>query len=280
MTNDTFARKFINVAENIKTRYATGGWGQPLTEANKQYFLKQYPKNTSNSTIKNGIITATDDTFAMDCVCGFKSIVDGFTGDKTKVYGGATYGVPCPDITIEAILKQECVDVSTDFSNILIGEFVAYADYSHCGVYVGLINNKKTVAEVTYRWLNGMQLVDMDCAARKGKWKYHGKLWNWMDYKYKGDSLPNVNPSPAPVDVTALREIADVKLKAKKGDNGLYVTEIQKVLIGRGYPCGTTGADGKFGTNTEKAVKSFQTANSLTSTGIVDYDTVRKLIGD
>lgn len=278
MTNDTFARKFINVAENIKTRYATGGWGQPLTEANKQYFLKQYPKNTSNSTIKNGIITATDDMFAMDCVCGFKSIVDGFTGDKTKVYGGATYGVPCPDITVEAILKQECVDVSTDFSNILIGEFVAYADYSHCGVYVGIINGKKTVAEVTYRWLNGMQLVDMDCAARKGKWKYHGKLWNFMDYKFKGDTLPNVNPNPV-IDTSRLQAYVTIKVKASRGDCSDYVAEIQRVLIARGYSCGSTGADGKFGANTEKAVKAFQQASGLVVDGIVNYETVVRLIG-
>ena len=54
----------------------------------------------------------------------------------------------------------------------------------------------------------------------------------------------------------------------RKGDSGAYVVLMQSELIQRGYSCGSTGADGKFGTNTEKAVRAFQSASGLVVDGI------------
>ena len=208
MTNDVFATKCINVVQNVKTLYVNGGWGQPLTDANKEYFIKNYAFNRSTKNGKNRadvIRAASSDTFAFDCVCYVKSVLDGFVGDVTKPYGGATYGKPCKDITIQKMITDECVDVSTDMSNILIGEFLSYANYSHCGIYVGIIDGKRMVAECTYAWKDGVQFVDMDCANRKDMWKYHGKLWHFMDYKYKEKSLPGMNPDPKDEIVKGLR---------------------------------------------------------------------------
>lgn len=52
-----------------------------------------------------------------------------------------------------------------------------------------------------------------------------------------------------------------------KGDTGDAVKTMQKMLIACGYTCGTSGADGDFGANTEKALKKFQKAYSLTVDG-------------
>jgi hypothetical protein len=54
----------------------------------------------------------------------------------------------------------------------------------------------------------------------------------------------------------------------RKGSSGQYVTLLQTELINRGYSCGSSGADGKFGTATEKAVKAFQQDHGLTADGI------------
>jgi len=54
----------------------------------------------------------------------------------------------------------------------------------------------------------------------------------------------------------------------RKGDKGEYVTLMQTELIQKGYNCGDTGADGKFGNNTEKALKRFQKDNGLVEDGI------------
>ncbi len=44
----------------------------------------------------------------------------------------------------------------------------------------------------------------------------------------------------------------------KKGSSGEDVKYIQNCLISINYSCGASGADGKFGRNTEKAVISYQ----------------------
>lgn len=52
-----------------------------------------------------------------------------------------------------------------------------------------------------------------------------------------------------------------------KGDNGSAVKTMQTMLIKVGYSCGKSGADGDFGSDTDKALRAFQKANSLTVDG-------------
>ena len=63
-----------------------------------------------------------------------------------------------------------------------------------------------------------------------------------------------------------------------KGNKGVQVKSLQILLIGFGYKCGSTGADGDFGTATYKAVVKFQKANGLTADGIVGTKTWNKLL--
>ncbi len=56
----------------------------------------------------------------------------------------------------------------------------------------------------------------------------------------------------------------------RKGSTGPDVRQCQQLLTDAGY---TTSIDGSFGANTEKQVKAFQTANKLTSDGIVGSKT-------
>lgn len=53
----------------------------------------------------------------------------------------------------------------------------------------------------------------------------------------------------------------------KKGMEGLAVKEMQAKLIKLGFSCGAYGADGKFGSETKKAVKAFQGKYELIQTG-------------
>ena len=194
MTNDVMAKNYMALYERHIIRYVFGGWLQPLNDKNKAIFLNNYAENRNNATIKEGIRTATANNLAGDCVCTIKSFLDNLVGVDNQT---STMRKPCPDISIQDMLKTECVDVSTDLNNILIFEFMAYADYSHCGIYMGKINGQRMVAEVTQRWDNGLQLISMDREERKGMWKYHGKLWNFMNYNYKGDTLfGDINPAP------------------------------------------------------------------------------------
>jgi N-acetylmuramoyl-L-alanine amidase len=59
-------------------------------------------------------------------------------------------------------------------------------------------------------------------------------------------------------------ELPELSLKMK----GEAVKALQVLLIGYGYSCGKTGADGDFGNNTYKALKNYQKDNELTDDGI------------
>ncbi len=65
----------------------------------------------------------------------------------------------------------------------------------------------------------------------------------------------------------------------KKGCKGEDVRALQILLIGRGYSCGNSGADGDFGSATDSAVRKYQKAKGLTQDGIVGKNTMRCLMG-
>ena len=53
---------------------------------------------------------------------------------------------------------------------------------------------------------------------------------------------------------------------------------MQILLIAGGYDVGKYGADGEFGADTEKAVRTFQRENELDVDGIAGKDTVTALL--
>ena len=63
----------------------------------------------------------------------------------------------------------------------------------------------------------------------------------------------------------------------RKGSSGEYVTWLQTKLIQLGYDLAPYGADGKFGSKTEEAVKQFQRDRGLTADGVVGPKTYAAL---
>ncbi|ORY27136.1 hypothetical protein LY90DRAFT_513521 [Neocallimastix californiae] len=61
---------------------------------------------------------------------------------------------------------------------------------------------------------------------------------------------------------------------------GEIVKNCQSRLISLNYFCGSCGADGNFGTNTDKCVRDFQSQNGLAVTGEIDLITYSKLFSD
>ena len=59
----------------------------------------------------------------------------------------------------------------------------------------------------------------------------------------------------------------------KKGSTGADVKKLQQSLIDKGYDLGKTGADGKYGSLTEAAVKQYQKDNNLTVDGMAGKQT-------
>ena len=146
----------------------------------------------------------------------------------------------------------------TDGKELLPGTAVftgTSSEHGHIGLYIG--GGKVIEAQGTQA---GVVISDITLK----KWTYWGEL---KGVDYPGNNSPTL-PDPAP-------EMPNngEKPTLRKGDRGDAVKEAQTLLIGKGYSCGTQGADGIFGKNTEAAVRQFQTENGLTTTGIIDAAT-------
>ncbi len=64
----------------------------------------------------------------------------------------------------------------------------------------------------------------------------------------------------------------------KKGDIGVTIKALQELLLTKGFNVGSCGADGEFGSDTEKAIKEVQKKAGLTQSGKYDKATYEALI--
>ena len=65
----------------------------------------------------------------------------------------------------------------------------------------------------------------------------------------------------------------------KPGCKGGDVRALQILLMGRGFSCGNSGADGVFGNDTHSALCQYQKASCLTADGIAGGETMASLLG-
>lgn len=199
MKASEFVKRLKDVATNCKTLYVMGCFGAPLTAANKERYCKNHEYNQRAARTKM-IRAASEDTFGFDCVCLIKGILWGWNGDKGRNYGGATYAANgVPDIGADSMIKV-CSGVTTDFSNIEVGEAVWCS--GHIGVYIG----DGLAVECTPAWKNRVQITAVgNIGAKSGyntrKWTKHGKL-PYIEYDVKGSTAP-ATPGPVSVSGTA-----------------------------------------------------------------------------
>ena len=95
--------------------------------------------------------------------------------------------------------------------------------------------------------------------------------WTWAEFKanlkqYRKDGTITI-PTRGGV------EVWTTPTDLRKGSTGEAVKKMQQMLIALGYSCGTAGADGDFGSGTEKALKAFQAAIGYEADGIYGPNT-------
>ena len=187
MKSKDFVNKAKEIALEYKTLYVMGCFGSPLNKANKKRFTTNCSYNKKSARTKM-INNATADTFGFDCVCLIKGILWGWSGNKNATHGGAKYksnGVA--DVNADTIITSTyCKNVSTDFNNIEVGEIVWLK--GHVGIYIGLHNGERSVAECSPAWKNGVQITKLS----QRNWKKHGKL-KYIDYGVATQVTPTVN---------------------------------------------------------------------------------------
>lgn len=176
MTDKELVSKLIDLVDNQPNTYALGMWGQLLSESIITSKTKQLP-SWYTATKQDELRQQIGKKFGFDCVCMIKSILWGWSADRSDKNGGAKYasnGVD--DMSADSLVTDKyCTDISEDFSKIVVGEAVWIK--GHVGVYIG----DGLVVECTPKWKNGCQYTVLDniktgLSGNKRKWTKHGKM--------------------------------------------------------------------------------------------------------
>lgn len=306
MKASEFVAKIKEVAGAYKTLYVMGCFGAPLSAKNKTRYCTNHVYNMKPARTAM-IKAASPDTFGFDCVNLIKGVLWGWNGDKTKTYGGAKYAAHgVPDTSADGMIKL-CKGVTTDFSNVEIGE--ALWCKGHIGVYIG----DGLAIECTPAWRNCVQVTAVrNIKNRPGynnrTWTKHGKL-PFIEYDMELESKPAPAPAPVPTAPTAKPDdkytlvefIKDVQkacgaevdgiagpetisktitLSAHRNIKHAAVKAVQMRLKELGYD-EVGEIDGEIGPLFVSAVKRFQKDNGCVVDGIISAKnkTWKKLLG-
>ena len=261
MTGEELARRCAEVANTCRTIYMYACYGFQVTDATiaakaRQNLNGWYTQKNINKL--RAVANRQPPVWGFDCVNLIKGILWGWTGDVSKEKGGAKYAANgVPDTNADGMIGR-CLGVTDDFSEIAVGEAVWLK--GHIGIYVG----NGYAVECTPAWDDGVQVTAVWNIGKKAGyngryWTKHGKL-PWIDY---GES-----EETGETEETETPEYGLGARTLKRGCLGEDVMELQAALIRLGFSCGAAGADGDFGSGTQKALIAFQTAAGLEADGI------------
>lgn len=251
MKNTELVAKLKDIATNYKTLYVMGCFGAPMNATNKKRYTTNHTYNM-DATRTAMINAASNDTFGFDCVCLIKGVLWGWNGDKSKVYGGATYkSNDVPDIGADQIITV-CSDVSTDFSKITVGELVWMS--GHVGIYIG----DGLAVECTPKWGNKVQITACNCSKsgyNRRDWTKHGKL----PYVAYNTAQESSGGSGSGAGASAVKGIDVSKWQGEIDWNKVKSAGIKFAMIRLGYGSANgdaCGLDGYFEKNVANAVKA------------------------
>ena len=233
-----------------------------------------------------------DGKWQFDCVLSVKSILWGFKADKNLFRGGTVYksnGVA--DFTCNGALNY-CSDVSTDFSNLVPGEYLCMkgTKYNHTGIYLG----NGDVFDDTTAWGTKKAVIshidNKGIRSYKGKnslkWTYHAKM-KWIDYTDQPLPLNQVKILQAYMNeqwncgLAVDGSFGPLTTKACNEHQLHYLVKapimvkwLQNRLNELGYKL---SIDGSFGPDTRTKVKDFQKKMHLKVDGWVGPATYKAL---
>ena len=222
--------------------YWYGTYGKKCSQSLYNSKKNQYPGHYTSGRTKGYMRDIAEGKRCADCVGMIKSFF-WKDGDLTATPKYATNH--CPDVSANGMIR---LCPQTGKISTLPDEpgLVVWKD-GHIGVYIG---GGYTIE---------MRGFDYDCVKRKvsaGPWTKWGRLPASI-ISYDGDKLPDTTDDALCV-----------------GCTGEAVRELQEDLLALGYSLPRYGADGEFGSETEKAVEALQRDYDLTATGIADAATL------
>ena len=281
MSANDFIAKARDVAVNYKTLYVYGCFGSPMNDTNKYRYTHNYEYNEQPAR-KNKILNASYDTFGFDCVNLIKGLLWGWNGNLNATYGGAVYGSNgVPDTNANGMFNDYCTGKTTNFNNIVPGEFV-WMD-GHIGVYIG----DNLVVECTPIWNDGVQITGLGNKGGKSgyatrTWTKHGKS-KFLDYNQPAPEPTPPAPTPSDKfnigDEVILNGPIYVSSNASTPANTINnkKTQITRKNPGSAHPYNTTGDLGWCDESSLTKVNSepsidFKVGDKVVPIELVDYD--------
>ena len=244
--------EFALKAFAAKWVYWYGTYGNKCTQCKYESKAKQYPAHYTASRKSGYMQDIANGSTCADCVGLIKAFF--WTGgdvNATPKYGSNN----CPDKSADGMFAL-CKETGAISSIPNIPGIVVWKS-GHIGVYVG---DGYTVE---------MRGFAYDCVKRRvsdGPWTKWGKLPASMLTYLTDGSVPQV------------QKLGD-RLPLSKGSKGDDVKELQNTLLKLGYALPKYGADGDFGSETQKAVAAFQAAKGLAAqNGTFDEATYKALV--
>ncbi|SDO27175.1 peptidoglycan recognition protein family protein [Alkalicoccus daliensis] len=105
------------------------------------------------------------------------------------------------------------------------------------------------------------------------------KRWGIQTSNVKGHREWKGQQTECPgFEVSRVRGLLPVRKLLRKGSKGEEVLELQNRLLSRGIPLPVFGADGIYGSETEKAVREYQKQYNLTADGVTGAETWGSLL--
>lgn len=235
--------------------YLWGTRGQICTQAlldarYKSYYSKNGWDRTEFDTVTKGWVE--NGFHVTDC----QGLLDAFLGND--VNADYNYSKYCTEKGLTSAIKRKYV----------IGEAVfngSDTKKTHVGWVCGFDKNGYPLVVEARGLVYGVVITSMN----KRAWKYRGLMTKKFSYE-------DATPQPA----VSAKWIFTRDLKY--GCVGDDVTELKKLLIGKGYRDGISidkSASKRYGSATKRNVKDFQRDNGLTVDGIAGKNTITALGG-
>ena len=157
--------------------------------------------------------------------------------------------------------------------------FTSNGDVSHTGIVYNMDSSKVYTIEGNTSGASGV-VANGGGVCKKSYALNYSRIYGYGRPAYDAEGVVDepVETAPAAPATTSTKKVSGIST-VKKGSEGKTVKALQTLLIGYGYSCGSCGADGDFGSATQKAVTSYQKANGLEDDGVVGPLTWAKLLG-
>lgn len=131
-----------------------------------------------------------------------------------------------------------------------------------------------------YSVINGAASVDVPGIILEHSFHTNTRATKWLMEDSNIDKLAEAEAEVIAKYFNIIKEPIKIELPELSLDmKGEVVKALQILLIGNGYSCGKAGADGKFGTNTSNALKSYQKDNKLAVDGYCGAKSWTSLLG-